>query len=82
MQAVKDIDEAGLRRALPQQLALCEELLSELAAFPEAATFMHQWVRTDRPWVLLLLLAVVVLWLLFLRLVLLLLYVVLVFLMV
>ncbi|CAN0064606.1 unnamed protein product, partial [Scytosiphon promiscuus] len=43
VQAVKDIDEEGLRRALPQQLALCEELLSELSALPEGAAFLQQW---------------------------------------
>lgn len=45
VQAVKDIDESGLRRALPQQLALCEELLAELSALPAGPTFLRQWVR-------------------------------------
>lgn len=45
IQAVKNVDAKAFRQALPKQLKLCGELLSELATHPGGESFERQWVR-------------------------------------
>lgn len=49
VQAVKDADAEAFRQALPKQLTLCQDLLSDLSAQPAGEAFLQQWVRSLFP---------------------------------